>query len=404
MKAVVSNGFGQFHLRGLAESLFERDSLALFVSGTLPPRGRTGALLKHAGSAGRRLGERSVALPEDIVQAVYAPEIPHQVSQRMRSGKHFRLADRFEEASFRAYSASAQRAVTNIDFADIYHYRAGYGGRSIERARARGMAVLCDHSIVAPRAIDRYVPQAAPTKLMPRMWKAIERDIVSGDGVLANSDFVAETFAEVGFDPSNVFVAYTPVDPVFSALLDELGAPREEIPTVTFAGTAEYRKGIDLVVQVAKRVKSSRIKFRIIGDWAPDAISLRRELPSNVVVESKLPRLELAAALARTDVFLFPSRAEGSARVVAEALRAGCQVVTTRSAGSAARDLVDGYVLHDAEDLDGMVSAVDALVRQDVDVRTARMENTRANFARRLSPDRYASDVIDAYERMAARR
>ena len=42
--------------------------------------------------------------------------------------------------------------------------------------------------------------------------------------------------------------------------------------------------------------------------------------------------------MSRAEVFVFPSLAEGSARVVAMAMAAGCYVITTPNSGSVVRD------------------------------------------------------------------
>ncbi|WP_082101619.1 glycosyltransferase family 4 protein [Demequina rhizosphaerae] len=404
MKAVISNGFGQFHLRGLAEGLTEQGVLDLFISGALPPQGNWRKVANWAGPRGRRLLEREINIEADMTRAISFPEIAHQVAQSVRARNRMGLADVLEERSFASYSRHAARILQRHNSGDVYHVRAGYGGSSIAVARSRGMAVVCDHSIAAPKAIDRYVPQAPPAKLMPRMWHAMQRDIEAADRILVNSDFVAETFEEVGVDRAHVSVAYTPVDPIFAAYLDAAAGARSTTPTVTFAGTAEYRKGIDSVIAVIRRMRGAPVKWQIIGDWSADAAWLRRELPENAIVEPKLPRKELAARLAQSDVFLFPSRAEGSARVVAEALRAGCQVVTTRTSGSAARHAIDGRVLARADDVEGLTAAVDEQIRLSREERSTRMEATRKYFTSRLSIDRYTSDVIDAYSNGVGRR
>jgi glycosyltransferase involved in cell wall biosynthesis len=54
---------------------------------------------------------------------------------------------------------------------------------------------------------------------------------------------------------------------------------------------------------------------------------------------------ELAKRMAAAEVFVFPSLVEGSARVVFEALAAGCYVITTRNSGSIVRDGVHGSLV-----------------------------------------------------------
>lgn len=397
----VSNGFGQFHLRGLAEELERIDRLSLFMTGALPPRALNAKLLGSLASSGalRRLQERRVEIASSRVSQMVIPEVLHQISQILRRRGLFAAADTFEVQSFNGYVGRASKRLQRDPHqGGIYHVRAGIGGKSISAARQRGMKIVCDHSIAAPEVIDMYVPQSPPTKLFPKLWSRIQADIDESDCVLANSDFVAETFAEAGFPQHRVRVAYTPVDPRFADVVDACERPRGDRPVVTFAGTAEYRKGIDVVAKVIDELGPDLAEWRIIGDWSADAREWRDRLPTGVVLRGKMSRSDLAMNLAETDVFLFPSRAEGSARVAAEALRAGCQIVSTRMAGTAARHGVDGYLHPTVEDVPAIAGSVSSLLAPDAPSRTFQMVSTKKYAAERLSPARYLSDVLSAYD------
>ena len=58
-----------------------------------------------------------------------------------------------------------------------------------------------------------------------------------------------------------------------------------------------------------------------------------------------LSRTQLAGLLASAPIFVFPSLAEGSARVVFEALASGCYVITTPNSGSIVEDGVHGRII-----------------------------------------------------------
>ncbi len=86
--------------------------------------------------------------------------------------------------------------------------------------------------------------------------------------------------------------------------------------------------------------------LEIAGVVAPDMRRCRDFLKDpRVSVTGWLARDKLAARMAAAEVFVFPSRAEGSARVVFEALAAGCYVITTLNAGSIVEDGVHGRLI-----------------------------------------------------------
>ncbi|RME32115.1 glycosyltransferase [Candidatus Woesearchaeota archaeon] len=95
-------------------------------------------------------------------------------------------------------------------------------------------------------------------------------------------------------------------------------------PIVLFAGLLNKRKGVDMVLAVAKRLPTAR--FLIAGD-GPDRERLERRAPANVVFLGW--RQDIPELLAVSDAFLFPSRAEGLPGAVMEAMAAGVPVITT---------------------------------------------------------------------------
>jgi glycosyltransferase involved in cell wall biosynthesis len=208
---------------------------------------------------------------------------------------------------------------------------------------------------------------------------------------------------EAGMHPSRVYVAYTAVDPTFAAVA-AAAEPEHRFRgvSVLFAGTPERRKGIDTVVAASRGVDPSTATWTIAGDWSSELHELRHQIPDHVDVLPKLPRLELAARLAQNAVFLFPSLAEGSARVVAEALVAGCWVITTAETGSVVRDGVDG-VLVEPGDLEGILAAIREYEALSPEERLDRSLATRAYAAARLSERRYLEDVEAAYEAVLGR-
>jgi glycosyltransferase involved in cell wall biosynthesis len=73
-----------------------------------------------------------------------------------------------------------------------------------------------------------------------------------------------------------------------------------------------------------------------------------------------LSQKEIAQLMSQSDVFIFPSRAEGSARVIFEAMGAGCAVICTPNSGSAMQDGIGGKLIpiNDTKALEEIVSDV----------------------------------------------
>jgi glycosyltransferase involved in cell wall biosynthesis len=116
---------------------------------------------------------------------------------------------------------------------------------------------------------------------------------------------------------------------------------------ILFAGFFSYRKGADTIIEALQAMHDTGWTIEIAGMVEK---TILEKYPSffkmdNVVQLGMLSRKDLAFAMRNNEVFLFPSRAEGSARVIFEALAAGCYLITTVNSGSIVEDNVHGKII-----------------------------------------------------------
>lgn len=415
-EVIVSNGFGRFHLRLAAVEAARRGALAAFITGACPTPGTARWIetvhLSRVRSIGRFLA-RAVPLPPERVHALWAGEPFYQLGSRVRGSSMFsaRLADRLHLASRGLYAAGAARVIGRLAEArdrGIYHYRAGFGGGSVAAARRRGWICLCDHSIAHPAVLAYLVanagrlPPAGEAGPIDGNWRAILADIDRADHVLANSDFVQSTFLHQGGDPGKVDVVYQGIDDEFLSAIPER-EPHEGPLRLLFAGSFERRKGGVELAEALSNIDDVDWRLGLCGPVARDSKTAfdRFAADPRVTYHGNLPRPDLAARMALADVFVFPTRAEGSARVLFEALAAGCYVVTTANGGSIVVDGEHGRLVPS-----GSASAIaDALRHAAGDrPRVARIGARNAALVRRrYAQADYGARLFDLYERLLQR-
>jgi glycosyltransferase involved in cell wall biosynthesis len=393
VKAIISNGFGRYQLARLAERLESSGELSVLITGAMPPAALAERLARSKNPALARLAGRGVAVPGERTRTDWGAELVHQRAQRRRS-RSPGAWDEGEARALRRYAERSERAVREFAVdSTTYHVRAGYGGPTIPLARSLGLRVVVDLSIAHPdRLAEVLSPSGEP--LPRRLWSAIESDVREADVVLTNSEYVAETCVAAGIPSARIRVAHLPVEPWLLRELDSAVAPTTDRLQVVHAASLEYRKGIDVVVDVAALTPD--VDWTIVGDWGPGSREARSRLPEHVRVVETLPQAELARLLGQRPLFLFPSRAEGSARVVAEALCAGCTVLTTPWAGSITRDGIDGRVIASSDPRE-FAAALRDFEDEPPDLRTARQEQTRRYARARLDVTGYLTAVRDAY-------
>ncbi|MFM0737520.1 glycosyltransferase family 4 protein [Paraburkholderia xenovorans] len=350
-KVIVSNGVFRFHLVAAAMEAARRGALDIFVTGAYPKGRFARYWLANFGKKSARLARffdrASESVPDERVVSIWSAELLIQAG--VIFGRIFGLHEvneRLQGAGLQIYGRLACCAVERSN-ADIYHFRAGYGGRSVALAKAKGMLCLCDHSVVSPLVFDFMVENGgklpdretmAATKLSP-MWKRVLADIEAADHILANSELVRTTLICHRIPRRKISVIYQGLDEKFIA-----GIPREISRNgpghLLFAGEVSRRKGFDVIIQALEKIPSSEWVLTVAGNVNEKATQdysafLRRE---NVRHAGFVSREALAELMVATPIFLFPSLAEGSARVVFEALACGCYVITTPNAGSVVED------------------------------------------------------------------
>jgi len=119
---------------------------------------------------------------------------------------------------------------------------------------------------------------------------------------------------------------------------------------VAYTGSWISRKGIDKVTTVMTELltRDRQLRFDAYGTGGNrEAVlaSFPASVHDRIVVHGRLSNEQLAEAMARAKVFLFPSQYEGFGMALSEAMACGCAVVTTPTGfGAELRDGVEAFV------------------------------------------------------------
>jgi len=127
---------------------------------------------------------------------------------------------------------------------------------------------------------------------------------------------------------------------------------------IFFAGNCLLRKGLPDLARAAGILKPKypHLEFRVAGITDP-AVRYRPHC-RNLHFLGNLTREQMQEEFLSADMFVLPTHAEGLASVIIEAITAGCPVVTTRRAGVAIEDSVNG-VLVAPGDVDALAAAIE---------------------------------------------
>ena len=174
-----------------------------------------------------------------------------------------------------------------------------------------------------------------------------------------------------------------------------------------FAGRLVREKGLDVLIKALAKLPLD-IPWRLIlaGDgpeWTGlAALAGRLNIADRVQVRGWVDRAELPALIREADVFVLPSRVDGTPSALLEAMAAGLPVIGTKVPGTM-EAVVDGTtgLLAAPEDVDGLTEAIVALARDPV--RRAAMGHAgRARTETRFGWPAIANLWLDLMERISA--
>lgn len=412
LKLIISNGHFKFILGPAAVEANKRGILDCFITSGYPTKA-----VKHWISLlgiGRyavikRLLNREELIPELRIHPLWLPELVIQLGVLIRKiTKNSKYSEWLDDFGLRLYSCQATEIIRKSK-AHIYHYRSGYGHNSVKVAKQNGMIVLCDHSIVHPALCGFIVSNNGQLPINPKVgpiskfWSNILEDIEQADDVLVNSDFVKKTFVHQGFDSDRIHVVYTGIDNDFLEAVPtrNFDATHDAPIRLLFAGELGSRKGGEFLLRALQRINDLPWQLEIIGEIEPTIRSVFTSFLADprITISGFLPRLQLATHMSNADIFIFPSLAEGSARVVFMAMACGCYVITTPNSGSIVESGVHGYLVPPG-DIDELERGIrQALMTDREDIAKIGIKNAEV-IRTDYTQDQYGENLFRVYEHL----
>lgn len=414
IRVIISNGHFKFILGPAAAEAWRRGILDCLITGGYPTqRVKKWISILRLGEYGivRRLLNREEKVPERLVIPLWLSELIIQVGAVFRKlTKSAECSDRVSDYGLRLYSYQAASIVSKSS-ANIYHYRSGYGHSSVRVAKQKGITVLCDHSIAHPAVLEFLVnnqgrlPDQNHTSPISKLWLNILEDVDQAGDVLVNSDFVKETFVHQGWEPERIHVIYTGLDDEFLSAIPARNYENNSDNPLRFLFAGEFgpRKGAEILIQAFQQINDLEWELEIIGNIDPliEKTFISFLSDSRVSVSGFMPRLKLAERMSDADIFIFPSLAEGSARVVFMAMACGCCVITTPNSGSIVKEGIHGFSVQP-----GDVVALEKAIRRTLMTKKneiARIGKCNADVVRSdYTQERYGEKLFNLYELLIA--
>ena len=215
------------------------------------------------------------------------------------------------------------------------------------------------HSALLPSIIKRrpliitfHRGDALDEPLRNKLYFILQRFVVSrADFLIAVSNEVKDALINsLGANPNRISVITCGVDTDLFLPLDKNAARKElgisqDSKVILFVGSLNHRKGIDLLLECSKRLPEAN--FILIGEGTIDI-----NYPNCTIIKAQ-PNHSLPKWFSIADIFILPSRSEGTPVVILEALSSGVPVIASKVGGipDLVREGETGYLI-ESENID----------------------------------------------------
>lgn len=338
-------------------------------------------------------------IPNNLISSVESfAELAHVFSRRVLSNSRglssrlmYLVKDRFDRAVAQGETSKPSSIIVSM-------YAAAYETFSLIKKQG-GKAVL-NFVNSHPSYHNRYLKEFAHIsnghhELIPG-WveNKVEKEIEAADLILVPSVFVAKQLEKVdvpihkiAVEPYGVNLSLFHPSPLSRQKL----RPKKPVHCL-YVGQISHRKGIKILMEVARQCLKLPIKFTLIGPLvSPEVL---KNIPNNTVYKGPTILGGVAKAMREADMFILPTLEDACALVVFEAMASGLPVITTTQNGSGEiiRHGEDGLIVPPG-DVTTLVEEIERLV-SDQTWRLEMGEKARKKVERYYSWEDYGSRVL----------
>jgi alpha-maltose-1-phosphate synthase len=295
----------------------------------------------------RRRVERELSRrrhPELDPTAVHTIPVQQLVAVALRRG----LADvpglrnlRPDPWAHRHFDAVLARRLARIEGVRLVHAFEGTARATFVAARRLGLATVLDVASARERYHAVEVEEGGSRRSWPMARVAAERR--HADYLLAPSGYVVACLLEAGVPADRIVQLPYGAEP--SRCPPPAPRAAGEPFRVLFVGQIGLRKGVRYLLEAWRRLRLRDAELVLVGAAGAQGRRLLRDYRGCHRWLGPLPRQAVRGWFQRSDVFAFPSLAEGSALVTYEAMSSALPLVVTQASGSVVRDGVDGFLV-----------------------------------------------------------
>lgn len=230
----------------------------------------------------------------------------------------------------------------------IFHSQDGFCLETAQRMKANGATFILDRGIISATYLKTISEQEYAKYGIKKNYadcyimEKCHKEHMLADCILVPTNTVKQSLVQEGISPDKIRIVPYGVDLEFFNKSNE--SIQSDIFRILFVGEISFRKGCHYLLDAWSQMKPKKAELILIGHIEKEfEIYLNKYKGNNTRIISYISQSDLKEYYQSASLFILPSLAEGSARVIYEAMACGLPVIYTDMSGSIARNGIDGY-------------------------------------------------------------
>lgn len=201
--------------------------------------------------------------------------------------------------------------------------------------------------------------EGIPGRASQAYWDRLKAEWSLADLVLVNSNWSRDALVRQGVPLEKIIVVPLAID-VAADHRAEAVYPAGPLK-VLWLGSIILRKGIQYLVEAARKLERQRVEFLLVGPLGISEQAIR-SFPRNMRVLGRVTRDQLSHYYRQAHLFVLPTLSDGFAITQLEAMAHALPVVTTPNCGNVVTHGVDGFIVpaRNSEALADAIARLDA--------------------------------------------
>jgi glycosyltransferase involved in cell wall biosynthesis len=239
---------------------------------------------------------------------------------------------------------------------------------SVTMLRERGVPAVIDQ--VDPAKVEEDIVfaeaakwpgwQATGGRVPQSYWERLAGEWAAADLVLVNSNWSRSAMIAQGVPANKIIVVPLAYEPAAGPV--PLPGKKDRPLTVLWLGAVNLRKGIQYLIEAARLLKATDLKFIVAGPVliTPEAAATA---PPNMSFLGRITREQTNRIYQQADIFVLPTLSDGFGITQLEAMNRGLPVIATANCGEVVTDGIDGLIVPAADA--GALAAAIAKLNED---------------------------------------